>query len=171
MNRIEWHQETEWLKRALAGGGAFVLAKDASGRTNPMTIGWAQAGIVWSVPVLTVLIRESRYTHECITQSDTFAVSVPRPGELKEALALCGTKSGRDLDKATEAGLTLAPAQKIETPIIEQCGLHYECEIIARTQQTRDDFTEKADRVLETFYAKGDYHLIVLGQILDAYTT
>ena len=171
MQKIEWFQETEWLKTALSSVGAFVVAKDANGKANPMTIGWAQVGIVWSVPAMTVLIRESRYTHACITQSDTFSVCVPRPGELREALALCGTKTGRDTDKAAEAGLTFATAQTIETPIIEECGLHYECTIIARTQQVRGDFGAKGDRALETYYANGDYHLIVLGQILEAYTT
>ena len=171
MNRIEWHQETEWLSAALTNGGVFVLAKDAAGRANPMTIGWAQAGVVWSMPVMTVFIRESRYTHGCVTASKTFSVCVPRPGELKDALQLCGTKSGRDIDKAAEAGLRLIPAQTIDTPVIEECGLHYECEILARTQQTRDHFTEQAGQVLATYYAEGDHHLIVLGKILDAYTT
>ena len=171
MKKIEWYEETEWLKSALSSGGAFVVAKDEKGKANPMTIGWAQVGIVWSVPVMTVLIRESRYTHACITQSSTFSVCVPRAGELKDALLLCGTKSGRDLDKAAGAGLTLAPAQTIDTPIIEACGLHYECEIIARTQQVCADFTDKAGKVLETYYPKGDHHLIVLGRILNAYTT
>ena len=171
MKRIEWHQETEWLNAVLTGGGAFLLANDADGKTNPMTIGWGQIGVVWSMPVLTVLVRESRYTHRCLTSADTFAVCVPRPGELREALALCGTKSGRDLDKAAEAGLTLVPAQTIEMPVIEECGLHYECAILARSQQVRADFGAKAERVLETYYAEGDHHLVVFGKILDAYTT
>ena len=171
MKKIEWYEETEWLKRALSNGGAFVVAKDANEKANPMTLGWAQVGIVWSVPVMTVLIRESRYTHACITHSSTFSVCVPRAGELKDALLLCGTKSGRDMDKAVQAELTFAQPQTIDTPIVEACGLHYECEIIARTQQVRDDFTDKADKVLQTYYPKGDHHLIVLGRILNAYTT
>jgi len=136
-----------------------------------MTIGWAQVGIVWSIPVVTVLVRESRYTYACLQSSESFAVCVPRPGEQKEALALCGTKSGRDLDKATAAELTLVPAQTIDTPVIEECGLHYECGIVARTQQSRGDFAAKAEDVLETYYPNGDHHLVVVGRILDAYTT
>ena len=171
MNAIEWHQEAQWLNAALTGDGAFVLANDASGKTNPMTIGWAQVGIVWSRPVMTVLIRESRYTHECFRRSDSFAVCVPRPGELKEALVHCGTTSGRDADKAADAGLSLVPAQTIDTPIIEQCGLHYECGIVSRTQQTREDFAEHAQDILETYYPRADHHLVVLGRILSVYTT
>jgi len=171
MKTIEWFEETEWLKSALSSGGAFLVAKDAAGKANPMTIGWAQVGIGWSRPVMTVLVRESRYTHGCISASDTFNVCVPEPGELREALALCGTKSGRDMDKAIKAGLTMAPGRTGNTPVIAECGLFYECEIVARTQQSLAHFGEKADPVLEKYYADGDYHLVVMGQILEAYTT
>jgi flavin reductase (DIM6/NTAB) family NADH-FMN oxidoreductase RutF len=169
MRRIEWHEETRWLASALAGGGVFVVANDDTGRPNPMTIGWGQVGIVWSVPVFTVLIRRSRYTHQCIRRSNSFAVCVPRPGELTDALQLCGTQSGRDVDKASAAGLTVLPAQKIDTPIIAECGLVYECEILARTQQEREDFA--SERVLESYYANPDHHLAVFGRIVDAYVS
>jgi len=171
MQSIEWHQETKWLEAALAGGGAFVVACDENGKANPMTIGWAQVGRVWSVPAMTVLIRESRYTYTCVHHSESFAVCVPRPGELADALRLCGTESGRDMDKAEAAALSLVPAQEISAPILEACGLHYECEIIARTQQARADFGSAAEQVLETYYPQGDHHLIVVGRIVTAYTT
>jgi len=171
MNRIQWHEEAGWLNAALSAGGAFVVAKDGAGKANPMTIGWAQVGIVWSMPVMTVLIRESRYTHACVMGSETFSVCVPRPGELREALTLCGTTSGRNVDKVARAGLTLLPAREIDTPILGECGLHYECRVIARTQQSLADFASSADKVLATFYPKGDHHLILLGRIVDAYTT
>ena len=119
--------------------------------------------------MFTVLVRESRHTHECIRTSDTFTVSVPRAGEFKDELLVCGTKSGRDFDKAAEAGLTMVPGQEVETPVIEGCVLHYECRILARTQQTRPDFS--SDDVLGQFYAKGDHHLAVFGEVVAAYVT
>jgi len=166
---IEWCEETEQLQAALSRGGAFLIVNDVEGRANPMTIGWGQVGIVWSRPVFTALVRESRYTHKCIRGSETFTVSVPRAGEFKDELLLCGTKSGRDLDKVSEAGLSMLPGQEIETPIIEGCFLHYECRILARTQQTRPDFA--SDEVLKQFYPNGDHHLVVFGEIAAAYVT
>ena len=171
MKKVEWFQETERLKAALSSSGVFLVAVDGAGKPNPMTIGWAQVGIVWSLPVMTVLVRESRYTHGCISTSDTFTVSVPKAGELRDALTLCGTKSGRDMDKAAEAGLTWTPGHAVDTPVIAGCGLYYECEIIARTQQSLASFGEGAGLVLKKYYADGDYHLVVMGQILEAYTT
>lgn len=167
MQQIEWHEETRWLNDALRSGGAFVVAADADGKPNPMTIGWAQVGIVWSRPVLAVLVRESRYTHGCVIASSAFTVCVPRPGELVEALAFCGSNSGRDCDKAQEAGLTLVPAETVDASRIDGCGLHYECEIIARTQQRAADFA--ATDVPGAYYSAPDYHLIVYGQIVAAF--
>ena len=89
--RIRWDQETEWLKAGLAGNGVFLNAKTPAGKVNPMTIGWGQVGIVWSMPVFTVYVRKSRYTYECLQTAGSFTVSVPRLGELADELMLCGT--------------------------------------------------------------------------------
>jgi flavin reductase (DIM6/NTAB) family NADH-FMN oxidoreductase RutF len=166
---IEWYERADWLHQGLREGGAFLVARDAAGKPNPMTIGWAQVGIVWSIPVMTVFVRQSRYTHTCLRSATAFTVNVPRPGEMTEALAFCGSRSGRDLDKAAHAGLTLRPATEVEGAIIADCRLHYECAILARTQQALDEID--ADDLLRTFYPQGDPHLIVLGRVATAYTT
>ncbi len=164
---IGWDEGSARLHEALTGYGAFIVAVDADGKANPMTIGWGQVGIVWSRPVFTALVRVSRYTYGCLQASETFTINVPRPGELKEALAFCGTKSGRDCDKAAEAGLTMVDAKAVEAPIIDECALHYECRILARTQQESSDFA--SGEVLDRFYPNGDHHLIVFGEIVAVY--
>ena len=164
---IAWSDHTDHLRKALSDDGAFLVAVDSNGKANPMTIGWGMAGRVWSRPVFTVLVRQSRYTHGCIQGSDSFTVNVPRLGELKDELLFCGTKSGRDLDKAAECNLTLLPGKKVDTPIIEECALHYECRVIVRKQLQAGDFF--APDVLEEHYKSNDHHLVVMGEILAAY--
>ena len=166
---IEWVEGAKPLNDALTANGVFLVAVDAKGKPNPMTIGWGQIGIVWSRPMFTVLVRTSRYTYECLQSSDSFTINVPPRGGLKDELALCGTKSGRDLDKAAECGLTMVPGKAVETPVIDECALHYECRIVARTQQEREDF--RSNEVLGRFYAKGDHHLVVFGEIVAAYAS
>ncbi len=166
-NDIPWYKGIEPLQAALATNGAFLVTKDETGRPNAMTIGWGQIGIVWGRPAFTVLVRRSRYTYACIRAGDTFTVNLPAPGELKDELILCGTKSGRDTDKFAECGFTPTPARKVETPIIDRCAVHYECRIIARTEQERSDFS--SETVLEKYYKGGDHHLIVFGEILATY--
>jgi len=164
---IRWDEGGEALREALAQGGAFIVAVDANGKANPMTIGWGQIGVVWSRPVFTAYVRASRYTRECLRTAQTFTINVPRPGELKDELTFCGTKSGRDVDKAADCGLTLIPGQAVETPIIDRCAVYYECRVAARTQQERADFS--ANDILSKYYPDGDHHLIVFGEIVAAY--
>jgi flavin reductase (DIM6/NTAB) family NADH-FMN oxidoreductase RutF len=164
---IAWDEGGSRLREAFAEGGAFIVAVDAKGKPNPMTIGWGQVGVVWSRPIFTAYVRLSRYTYECLQASETFTINVPRPGDLREALLFCGTKSGREVDKAVQCGLTLVPGRVVETPVIDECGLHYECRIAARTQQERRHFS--AEDILDKYYADGDHHLIVFGEIVAAY--
>lgn len=167
---IEWYEETEWLHRALAADGAFLVVNKPSGAPNPMTIGWGLVGIGWGVPLFVALVRRDRYTYECVQDASSFVVSVPEPGELKHALHVCGAMSGRDSDKPAAAELTMLPAQSVDTPVVAECGLHYECEIVVRTQQQRSDFASR--RILETVYAHGDnHHQAVFGRIIAAYVT
>ncbi len=164
--RIRWDQETEWLKAGLSGNGAFLNVKTPEGATNPMTIGWGQVGVVWGRPVFSVFVRTNRYTYECLQTAETFTVSVPRLGELADALAFCGSRSGRDLDKVEASGLHLIPSRAVDTPVIEACGLHYECSIVARLQLTVPDIASKE---IHERYETENLHQIILGEILDAY--
>ncbi|MBE0635967.1 flavin reductase [Candidatus Bipolaricaulota bacterium] len=166
--RIRWDQETHWLKAGIAGNGAFLNVNTPDGRVNPMTIAWGQVGIVWGRPIFSVFVRKSRYTYECLQSAQSFTVSVPRLGELADELALCGTKSGRDLDKVQACGLMLVPGRSVDTPILGQCGLHYECAIVARAQFEAPDFVSKT---IHRKYESTDLHQITLGEILCAYIT
>ena len=114
---MAWDEGAEALRRALEQGGAFIVTLDAKGKANPMTIGWGQVGVVWSRPIFTACVRESRYTHRCLRSTEAFTINVPRPGELKNELLFCGTNSGRDVDKAAMCGLKMAPAKAVKTPI------------------------------------------------------
>ena len=166
--RIRWDQQTDWLKAGIAGNGAFLNVNTATGLVNPMTIGWGQVGIVWGRSIFTVYVRKSRYTYDCLQTADSFTVSVPRLGELADELALCGTKSGRDLDKAQACGFSLISGQSVDTPIIGECGLHYECSILARCQLEESDIASKE---IHRRYESKDLHQLILGQILAAYVT
>jgi flavin reductase (DIM6/NTAB) family NADH-FMN oxidoreductase RutF len=165
-----WKDETDLLWGALSSGGAFLVVLDPQGRPNPMTIGWGQIGIVWSRPAFTVLVRQSRYTYECLQTADSFTVSVPAPGTLKDELLLCGTKSGRNLDKFRAAGLSTLPARFVRTPIVAECLAHYECRILARPVVAMPDIT--AAELVERFsYGEGDTHAAFFGEILATYQT
>ncbi|MDZ7672545.1 MAG: flavin reductase family protein [Halanaerobiales bacterium] len=107
--------------------GAFLTVKDED-KLNTMTIGWGNVGVVWGLPIFTVLVRHSRYTHELIENTDQFTVSVPFEDKMKRETDYCGTKSGRDVNKFEELNLELIDGIKLDTPFIKGNDVHYECE-------------------------------------------
>lgn len=145
--------------------GAF-LNTAADGRQNTMTIGWGSLGFKWGVPTFTVMVRQSRYTKELIDANSEFTVSVPvKPGQQK-ALGLCGTKSGRDIDKFAAAGLELLPGKTVSVPVIKGCGLHIECKIVDTYTMTEESFDKE---LTEKWYANRDWHSCYTGVITAAY--
>ncbi len=169
-NRFVWKDQTDLLWGALSSGGAFLTVLSLSGRPNPMTIGWGQIGIVWSRPTLTVLVRQNRYTYACLRAAESFTVSVPAPGKLKDELFLCGTTSGRDIDKFRAAGLTPRASRLVAAPVIAECLAHYECRIMARTLVALPDVAD-AEIVDRFSYTEGNTHAAFFGEILATYTT
>ena len=150
--------------------GAFLTA--GGGVWNPMTIGWAQFGVVWSKPVMTVLVRKSRYTHGLMEQADVFTVSVPRAKELSKELGFCGSRSGRDVDKEKESGLTRAPARAGGADNIAECQIVFECRIVQK--QLLDLDTLDAETRAKCYGANqatldGDPHVLYVGEVLAAY--
>ena len=145
--------------------GAFLTVKSGE-KINTMTISWGNVGYEWNRPIFTILLRKSRYTHDLIENSDDFTVSIPLSKNLKNALAVCGSKSGRDIDKFKECNLTLDKSQNVDTPIIGECELHYECKIVYK-QEMNPQLLSKD--IVKSSYADGDYHTLYYGEIVATY--
>ena len=85
----------------------ILLTTKADDKVNTMTIGWGTVGVVWGKPVFQVLVRESRHTKQMLEANGEFTVNVPMGSIDGKILGYCGTKSGREMDKAAASGLTL----------------------------------------------------------------
>ncbi len=131
---------------------------------NPMTIGWGQFGVLWGKQTFTVYVRKSRYTHDLLDRSDTFTVSVPAFRTLKEALTLCGTKSGRDLDKMEALNAARFPNRFGGQDGFEGCRYHIECRILCRTTLNEHEIEDAA--LLSRYYPGGASHTMYVGEIL-----
>ena len=150
--------------------GAFLTA--GGDIWNPMTIGWAQFGVVWGKPVVTVMVRKSRFTYGLMEQTDVFTVSVPRSGELKKELGFCGSRSGRDVSKQRESGLTRLSARAGAADGVAECGAFFECRILQK--QLLDLSTLDAETRARCYGANqaspdGDPHVLYVGEVLAAY--
>lgn len=157
----------EFMQETLAQlpRGAFLTVR-AGEIVNTMTIGWGLIGLMWSIPVLVVAVRQSRHTYELMEQADNFSVSFPSYGDLKEPLAKAGKFSGRDMDKFAAFNIISQPGNVIASPSVSECNLIYECELIYKHQLEPDLLN--AD-IKSSCYANNDYHSLYFGKIVASY--
>jgi len=152
---------TETVK-AFNESRVLLVCRGHEGPPNPMAIGWGTIGIIWQRPIFNVLVRPSRYTYKLIEESGEFTVNIVPPS-LKEVVQYCGTVSGRDHDKCKEKQLTAIPSLKVKTPIIKECVLHFECQVVYKNDLVP---SELAKPIIPQLYPNGDFHRLYCGEIL-----
>ena len=144
---------------------ALLTAGDRNG-CNTMTIGWCQLGRLWSIPVCTVYVRPERYTYAFMESHDYFTVSV-LPLSDRQTAQVCGTKSGRDIDKIKECGLTLRRGAG-DAPFFDEAEWVLVCRKLYA--QDLDESCVLDERVLHHYGAKGGWHRAYTGEVVEAYT-
>ncbi len=102
--------------------------KGKTGKRDLVTVAWA--GTVNSEPpMVSVSLRKERYSHGLISASGEFVVNLVDEG-LARATDFCGVRSGRDIDKAAELGLTLTEAEGLEAaPRVEGAPVSLACRV------------------------------------------
>lgn len=164
MQNINVFEHSEAILKTLSKGAFLTTA--AGGRQNTMTIGWGALGFIWGQPVFTVMVRQSRYTRELLEKNPVFTISVPVKEGFAKALGLCGTKSGRDIDKFAAANLQALPAQTVDVPVIQGCGLHLECKVVDKSTMQPQNF---AQELTAKWYGDNNWHTYYTGIITAAY--
>ena len=133
---------------------------------NTMTVAWAGMGILWKKPVTMIYVRPQRYTYGFTEKSEYYTLSFFAPDEQREALKLCGTKSGRDMDKFAAAGLTPAFAE-CGAPYIAEGELVLVCKKLYAQDLKEECFLNR--EVMQGCYPLKDYHRMYVGEIIEAY--
>jgi len=146
----------------LSGEGVLIVAGDPP---NPMTIGWGTLGVIWGMPVFTVLVRPTRYTFQLMESSPEFSVNV-LPDEFSKQLSFCGTRSGRNIDKIKECGFTMLTGIEISTPFINEAIIHYECRMVEKNKLDPDTLDLQ---VIKRYYPLKDFHTVYYGEIVGVY--
>ena len=131
---------------------------------NTMTASWGGAGVMWNRDVVFAFIRPQRYTFEVLDKSDIFTFSFYAP-KYKEALSICGTKSGRDIDKVKETGLT---------PVFSEKGVYFnEADTVFCLKKIHEQYIVPegfVDKSIEDNYKAQDYHKMFIGEITAVLT-
>jgi flavin reductase (DIM6/NTAB) family NADH-FMN oxidoreductase RutF len=110
--------------------GVVVLATcaDKEGNPNIITLGMYMP-ISLRPPMVCIGVAPQRYSHGLIKETGEFVINTP-PISIEKEMHYCGVKSGRDVNKFKETGLTLIPSLKVSPPRIEECFSHLECKVV-----------------------------------------
>lgn len=149
---------------AFAPEGLLLVSGSGVDNANVMTIGWGMFGVIWGKPMAMVMVRPTRHTWQFIDKAPDFTINW-LTDEWKEALQLCGNKSGRDLDKFAATGLRAAQGAVVGSPVLAESVLALECRTLYKDTLHPELFLAPS---LERHYAQRDYHGLFFGEVVAA---
>ena len=148
---------------SLIGQDWTLITAGTAQQCNTMTASWGGLGVIWGAPAATIYVRPQRYTKEFLDREEYFTLSFFGE-EYRQALTLCGSRSGREVDKVKECGFTVKTAG-CGAPYFEQARLVLVCR--KRFAQPMDPALIPGD-VKERWYPQQDYHTLYIGEIVEA---
>ena len=108
---------------------ALITSVDADGKPNIITLGEVFNISIAEPVIIGIAIRKERYSHALISWSREYVVNLPTRS-ITEEVWLCGGMSGRDEDKFEKTDLTPLAATRVKPPLIGECPINIECEVI-----------------------------------------
>ncbi|HHW46690.1 MAG TPA: flavin reductase family protein [Clostridiales bacterium] len=136
----------------------MLISAGDQNKYNMMTASWGFMGEIWGKKCAVAVIRPQRYTLEFVNSHDYFALSFY--GSRKDIHRICGSKSGRDVDKTAETGLI--PIFDCGTVYFEQARLVIICRKLYVQRLEENCFIDKS---CLNWYNDKDYHYMFIGEI------
>jgi flavin reductase (DIM6/NTAB) family NADH-FMN oxidoreductase RutF/GNAT superfamily N-acetyltransferase len=106
---------------------SLVTCCDPGGKPNIITIAWLVPVSV-TPPLVGLCMRKTRFSYNLIITTGEFVINLA-PIELAREALYCGRRSGSQVDKFLDTGLTPLPAQIVRPPIIQECLAYLECRV------------------------------------------
>lgn len=105
----------------------MVSMADRNGKYNIITLAWVGT-VCTNPPMVSISVRPERYSYPILKETGEFVINLTTK-ELAFATDYCGVKSGRDVDKFKEMGLTPLPAGCVKAPLIAESPVSLECRV------------------------------------------
>ena len=129
---------------------------------NTMTANWGGMGYLWNKNVVFVFVRPERYTYGFIENTEGFTLTF-FDEKYRDALNLCGVKSGRNCDKVAATGLTPCFTQS-GYPAFTEARIVLECRKLYANQLTRDAFID-GEPLKKHYSTSGGLHKVYIAEI------
>lgn len=149
----------------LIGKQWMLLTGGNKEKYNTMTASWGQLGVLWNKDILTCYIRPNRYTYEFVENNEFFTASFLGE-QFRDALKFCGANSGRDYDKAAEAGIT--PVELDGCVGFEEADMVFVCRKLY-ADNIKEELFLTGDNIPEKCYSSDPYHKSYIAEITAVY--
>lgn len=97
-------------------------------KANIVTIAWISM-LTGNPPTLGISVGTRGFSSELIKTNKNFTVNIASIDIIEES-DFCGITSGKNIEKFEKSGLTKLPSTIIESPIIKECPVNFECKLI-----------------------------------------
>ena len=105
----------------------MVSVTDGAGQDDIITVAWTGT-ICTNPPMVYISVRQSRFSHHMLMETGEFVINLTTE-KLTRATDYCGVRSGRDVDKFKETGLTREKAEFVKAPMIRESPVSIECRV------------------------------------------
>lgn len=138
---LDFYSLSNVIHQRLRKGGVFATVINSDGEENVLTLGWGLIGpSYYDHPVFSIAVTPLRYSWKFLESVPEFVIALP-DDDLAPALELCGTRSGKLMDKFEAAGLTRVPSKHVKPPSLKECPVNIECRIFGRVHPPHEILT------------------------------
>ena len=148
---------------AAVGDEWMLITAGTKENCNTMTAAWGGLGVLWKKNVATIYVRPQRYTKKFVDEQEYFTLCF-FGDKYREELALCGTKSGRDMDKIKACNFTVVESEN-GAPYFEEARLVLVCRKLYQDTLKQECFLDRACD--EKCYPEHDYHDFYVGEVVE----
>jgi flavin reductase (DIM6/NTAB) family NADH-FMN oxidoreductase RutF len=134
----------EKLYRLLYPMRIVLVTSRSGGKDNIMAAAWCFP-LSMDPPLFGVSLSGKRHSYSVIKEGKCFGINLVAP-DMREAALVCGTKSGKDVDKFAESGLSKEEGEKIDCALVGESPASIECRLVD-TIKTGDHYVMVGEAV------------------------
>jgi len=143
----------------------LITSISVDGRPNIITLGEIFNISIASPVIIGIAIRKGRHSHELISATREYVVNLPTAA-MADTVDLCGSVSGRRVDKFAKFGLTPVEADEVSPPLIGECPMNIECRVIGIQEiGDHDLFLGEAVAVHIAEYALDEHGRVIVDKL------
>ena len=157
----------------LESGPVVLVATSHKGGANVMALSWLTM-IDFDPPLIGLVMSDQNRSFAALQAARECTINIPTV-EMARKVVACGRTSGARIDKFRRFGLTPLPAARVKAPLIQECAVNLECQVVdARMVPEYDLFILEVVKAwrhrplknLKTIHHLGGDRFMVAGRIL-----